>query len=157
MGEEKLQDIINKLKVLPKFVSSEIDNIIEENAPHFQISARTNLEGGVDGDGDKLKYQKPRLGKSGSNGYSIPYTKYKSKLGGETGFVNLKLSGEYHSSIELERVEKNSFLFTSNDDKAIFLEANYGDHLGIQDDNLQKITDDRLEPELNESIEKYLR
>lgn len=157
MGEEKLQDVINKLKKIKEFVSNEVDSLIEDKAPLFQKAAQKTLDQGENPYNKKLEYQKLRFTPTGSNGYTVAYTKYKQSKGGFVGYVDLKLTGEFYQSIRLEKAEKNSFVFTSEDEKWVYLNANYGDVLGINEPILQDLVTRNLEKDLNNSVENYLK
>lgn len=156
MGEEKLQEVVNKLKRLKSFVSEKMDEVVELNAKGFEDEARRTLAIGENPYGKKLEYQKLRFSPTGSNGYTVAYTKYKDKRGGNTGYVNLKLSGDFWESIRLTKVEKNNFVFTSEDEKYPYLNANYGDVLGVKEQILQAFTTKQLEPRINFLVNNYI-
>jgi hypothetical protein len=156
-GEEKLQALINKLKKIDQFILKEADNIVEDNADVITSSARSNLKTGEDPEMNDIKYNKPRKTPLDSIGvYTAPYSKYKRKRGGKVFSVDLYLTGQFTGKIELTKMKPNLFMLASEDDKAGYIEGNYGDVVGVQDKKLQTLCDIFIAPELNYRIDRHL-
>lgn len=93
--------------------------------------------------------------KGKSIGYYEPYTKerkeLKSSLGigdGKISNVTLRDEGDFHSSFDVE-FRENEFEIVANDPKTETLQYNWGeDILGLTDQNLQKVKDDYIRPNM---------
>lgn len=157
MGEQDLQNIINKLKNLKSFVSETMDTIIELNSKDFEKQAQETLSTGANPQGEKLRYLKPRISQTANNGYTVAYTRYKNRLGRNASYVDLNLTGTFYKSIRLNKVEKNSFIFSSTDEKWEYLDSNYGDVLGMNEPRLQYLSTNTLEPRINFAVDNYLK
>ena len=102
-----------------------------------------------------MEYLPPRLGPTGKYGwYSRGYERTKR---GNVLYVDLYLSGAFHRSIVLIQTEKNHWIFSSADEKYLFLLANYGqDILGVSEEFLDFYTSGIMAFQLQERVDKFL-
>ena len=136
----------NKLKKLKPAIADEMDKLVEQDKQKF-IQANIEQLEKLGEDSQERKLKTP---------YSAKYEKYKKARGGQVNYTDLKLTGEFHKSISLEQQEKGLFLFGSDDEKYQSLRARYGEILGVQEDNLEKITKG-MEPKLNKFLDNYIK
>jgi hypothetical protein len=153
---KSLEQLITKLKNLKSRVGIIADEVIMDNKSQI-ISLQLGQMAfkGEDSEGDKLRYQKPRKGKT-KGVYSAGYSNYKSKRGGQTRYVDLKLSGDFYKSIDVVNPDRGLIKIKSEDDKFDILTSNFGDNiLGLNTENLI-IFANRIEPKLQGKVDKYL-
>ena len=154
-GEKKLQEVINKLRKINEFVSTEMDVIVQREETRFVKANNDALDQGQNSEDDTLHYLKPRV--DNTDPYTNKYSKYKRRVGGRTSVVDLKLSGDWRRAIKLIKTKKNTFVLDSSDYKTDFLESNYGeDILGIQESKLDIISKD-MEVKINKSVDNYIK
>ena len=152
----QLVKLINKLKSLKTQMVNIADDVVMDNKSQI-ISLQLGQMAfkGEDSEGDKLRYQKPRKGKT-KGVYSAGYSNYKSKRGGQTRYVDLKLSGDFYKSIDVVNPDKGLIKIKSEDDKFDILTSNFGENiLGLNKENLN-IFANRIEPKLQGKVDKYL-
>lgn len=152
----QLVKLINKLKSLKTQIIPIADNVIMDNKSQI-ISLQLGQMAfkGEDSEGDKLRYQKPRKGKT-KGVYSAGYSNYKSKRGGQTRYVDLKLNGDFYKSIDVVNPDRGLIKIKSEDDKFGILTSNFGENiLGLNTENLI-IFANRIEPKLQGKVDKYL-
>lgn len=152
----QLVKLINKLKSLKTQIIPIADNVIMDNKSQI-ISLQLGQMAfkGEDSEGDKLRYQKPRKGKT-KGVYSTGYSNYKSKRGGQTRYVDLKLNGDFYKSIDVVNPDRGLIKIKSEDDKFGILTSNFGENiLGLNTENLI-IFANRIEPKLQGKVDKYL-
>jgi hypothetical protein len=152
----QLVKLINKLKSLKTQMVNIADDVVMDNKSQI-ISLQLGQMAfkGEDSEGDKLRYQKPRKGKT-KGVYSAGYSNYKSKVGGQTRYVDLKLSGDFYKSIDVVNPDKGLIKIKSEDDKFDILTSNFGENiLGLNKENLT-IFANRIEPKLQGKVDKYL-
>ena len=160
MSVAQLKATIEKLKNLKEKVSKEADRIVQSESESFALYNALQLsKTGLDSDDKPLRYGKKREGVLNSSGaYTKAYDRYKRKLGGQTTYIDLNLSGEFQRGIKLEQVERNYFIFVSEVEYEKYLRSNYGDAiLGINEKNLDKISHERIEPQLQYYVDKLFR
>ena len=153
---KSLEQLITKLKNLKSRVGIIADEVIMDNKSQI-ISLQLGQMAfkGEDSEGDKLRYQKPRKGKT-KGVYSAGYSNYKSKRGGQTRYVDLKLSGDFYKSIDVVNPDRGLIKIKSEDDKFDILTSNFGENiLGLNNENLT-IFANRIEPKLQGKVDKYL-
>jgi hypothetical protein len=153
---KSLEQLITKLKNLKSRVGIIADEVIMDNKSQI-ISLQLGQMAfkGEDSEGDKLRYQKPRKGKT-KGVYSAGYSNYKSKRGGQTRYVDLKLNGDFYKSIDVVNPDRGLIKIKSEDDKFDILTSNFGDNiLGLNTENLI-IFANRIEPKLQGKVDKYL-
>lgn len=152
----QLVKLINKLKSLKTQIIPIADNVIMDNKSQI-ISLQLGQMAfkGEDSEGVKLRYQKPRKGKT-KGVYSAGYSNYKSKRGGQTRYVDLKLNGDFYKSIDVVNPDRGLIKIKSEDDKFGILTSNFGENiLGLNTENLI-IFANRIEPKLQGKVDKYL-
>jgi hypothetical protein len=152
----QLVKLINKLKSLKTQMVNIADDVVMDNKSQI-ISLQLGQMAfkGEDSEGDKLRYQKPRKGKT-KGVYSAGYSNYKSKRGGQTRYVDLKLSGDFYKSIDVVNPDRGLIKIKSEDDKFDILTSNFGENiLGLNNENLT-IFANRIEPKLQGKVDKYL-
>jgi hypothetical protein len=155
-GLNKLDKLITKLDKLEDFILDQTANIIEKNRKILEDANRYQLNAaGIGSDGNELEY----IGNRSTpvdGPYTKPYSKYKDKKGGQTSHVDLRLSGDFHKSIQLGEVEANVWDFTSEDPKFEWLKNMYGDTiLGVTEERLQEFAENPLQIQLQAKLDKY--
>lgn len=102
----KLGSLINNLENLPRVVKQEVDQMVLDNAADLN---REQLRKGVRGDDKPVQFP------NGRTTYSPSYKKKKQRLGKQNKHIDLKLSGEFHESIETKKRGENRYENTSSD------------------------------------------
>jgi hypothetical protein len=155
IGLNTLNKFITKLDKLEDFLMTQTDLIIAKDKKVLEDANRLQLNAaGIGSDGNELEY----IGNRSTpvdGPYTKPYSKYKNKKGGQTSHV--ELSGDFHKSIELFRKGEGEWEFTSEDVKFEWLKNMYGDTIvGVTEDALQDFSDDKLQPQLQSKVDKFV-
>ncbi len=159
-GLDKLSKLIKKLDGLDAFIIAQTDRIIGKDKRVLEDDNRKQLSfAGIGSDGLQLTYMGYRVSPLDPEQiYTAQYSKYKNKKGGQTSFVDLRLTGEFHRSILLIQENPGRWKFVSESvEKFGWLTNMYGDNiLGVTEDFLQEFSDEKIQPQLQTSVEKYL-
>lgn len=143
-----LDSFASRLERLPEALKEEMQRIVLRSAGQLLAINRAYIEAGQTVDGQAID----------KTGYSPAYKKFKQKYGKfkNTAFVDLKLTGAFLDSLELEQVETLVFHVIATDAKYAFLRQ-YGDLLGIREADLNDFIASVLQPELDAFIPSYLQ
>lgn len=157
-GLEELRNAIKSLKKINETILVQADAFVELHAPELIQLNRDNLANGIDSKEVPLDFKKPRLTPlNSSRAYTKAYARIKSKYGGQTNFVDLRLLGGFYQSIIITRLETGHFTFNSEIDIFPYLVANYGDEiLGITEKQLAEFAGTKLKPHLQQVIDKLI-
>lgn len=127
MTTEELIQVLSKVdtkQLTEQTVEATSDTIIELE--------QQQMEQGIGEDGDTIRWLK-----DSHYPYTRPYTDRKAKLGLQTSVVDLKLTGTFYKA-EKVKVEGDQIDYYNDDEKAEFLEKNYGKQIhGLTDENKQ--------------------
>ncbi|GAA4393571.1 hypothetical protein [Hymenobacter koreensis] len=145
---EELEALAVRLERLPAAVRAELSRLV------------------VDASGLLLDINREYIEKAGqtvdaqaiqASGYSPAYAKYKAKYGTfkNTAYVDLKLTGAFLASLQLDQVDTLQFLVIATDEKYAFL-TKYGELLGIREADLNDFVESILTPELDAFVGRYL-
>lgn len=158
MSVDNLNKFIEKIENLQQFIADEADKIVLKDKNYLLDQNKLQLKFGLDANGQLIQYQKPRKGPTGRYGwYSRGYERTKDARGGETSYVDLFLSGKFNRSIGLLQMNPGHFRYISEDDKYLFLEANYTENiLGINNEALDFFAEDKMRPQLQARVDNYL-
>jgi hypothetical protein len=157
-GLNKLDKVIQKLDNIESFIGLQTDLIIAKDKKQLEDYNRLQLNAaGIGSDGQELEYMGER--KTPLDGpYTKPYSRYKNSIGGQTGHIDLRLSGDFQKSIKLFRIGEGEWEFTSEDIKFEWLKSWYGENiLGVTEEFLQEFSDDTLQPQLQTKVDKYIQ
>ena len=115
-GLDKLKKLIKTLETMPKTAAEATDKAMVANSDEFVDANVSQIKTGRDGNDGALQYKKKRKGElNPSNSYTKAYDRFKSKKGGQTGHVDLNLSGNYLRSLKLEQIGKGRFRVNSDE------------------------------------------
>jgi hypothetical protein len=104
MNLQPLRNLIAFYKDLPNIVFRMADEAVMSLSDWIIEQNINQLSRGTDANGKPLKYARPRSTPLNASGaYTNPYSKYKSKKGGQTAVVDLKQTGEFYGSLILDR------------------------------------------------------
>ena len=158
-GLNNLDKLIRKFSGLEDFIQTQADIIIGQDKKILEDDNRKQLNfAGIGSDGNELTYLKTRKTPSADGIYSNPYSKYKERKGGQTSFVNLRLTGDFQKTIELFRTGIGEWTFTSTDVKYEWLKEWYGENIvGVTEDFLKEFSEDNLQPQLQNKVDNYLK
>jgi hypothetical protein len=139
----ELEKLYKNTIEISKNISLLVAKASEDNKEELADLNVSQLEKGISGDGDKM-----------NPNYSPNYAKFK-------GFrvPDLKVSGDYHSSISVKRVKDKTMYYSKDDssDKVKFLESYYRNiQYGIAPQNEQKAVDE-IESDLAKRFNKVLK
>jgi len=156
-GLNNLDKIIKKLEGLDEFILLQSDLIVAKDKKILEDDNRKQLNfAGIGSDGQELAYIGNRKSPLGDV-YTKQYEKYKDGVGGQTSYVDLRLTGEFQKSIQLLRTGENEWTFDASDKKFEWLKAWYGEQiLGVTEEFLQEFATDNMQPELQNKVDKYI-
>ena len=101
-----LSGLISNLEALPVVVKQEVEDIVLSDAADLN---REQLKKGIRGDDQPVQFP------NGRKTYSPSYKKFKQRKGLQNKHIDLKLSGEFHESIETKKRGQNRYENTSSD------------------------------------------
>ena len=134
-----IEQLNTKLAQLPTVITGWMDDIFHSlEGEIIDRNAAQMEELGQDALG------RPILGhKSGEREYAWPeYAEEKSMMGKESRFINLNLSGDFHSQMKVE-FSKTGIRLWSDDDKTDLMVKNYGrDIFGLNESNMDWLVDE---------------
>lgn len=145
MSLARFSKFIDNLGNIESELESSVLNSMEGNEKVIEDRNRERLLRGFDINAKKLTHKRS----SGDRPYTKKYSKVKTKVTGSSGFTNvdLKLTGEFHESIEQKKVGLSSYIITSDTDTYTQLKKGYGeDILGYTDSDEQFIIQQILIP-----------
>jgi len=156
-GLNKLDKLIKRLDNIKDFVLKQSDSVIDKNKKDFIDQNKLQLNAaGIGSDGQLLEYIGQRKSPTGDV-YTKGYETYKNKRGGQTGHIDLRLTGVFQRSLLLFHDNPGVWSFRSEDDKLEWLTAWYGENiLGVTEEFLDQFSEDKLQPELQTKVDKYL-
>lgn len=142
-----LETLARRIERLPSALREELHRIVERSASLLLDINRSYMEAGQTVDGQSID----------PTGYSPAYKKFKQKYGKfkQTEHVDLKLTGAFLDSLELERIDTLEYLVIATDEKYAFL-SRYGELLGIRALDLDDFVESVLQPQLDTFINDYL-
>ena len=115
----RLRNFIQRIdSITPEVMNQIVASSMEANKEIFADLVTGQLEQGIKGDGENLfPYRNPQ------------YASFKRSIGSKSSPIpDLKLTGAYHRSIELE-AKKSSAAIVSKDDKDAELSLKYGQEI----------------------------
>lgn len=124
---------ISKFRTLEKALESSLDVNVRNELETMADLQREQLSEGKNADGGLLKR------KEGPYPYSNEYKRKKARMGKQTEFVDLKLSGDYHEGIKATRIGKNRVQMHSVDYKNRFLPGQYSGVFGFDSKRREKL------------------
>jgi len=101
-----LGSLINNLETLPKVIQKEVDEIVLSDSA---VLNREQLEKGKRADDKDVQFP------DGRTTYSKGYKKLKQRLGKQNKHIDLKLTGDFHKSIETKKRRKGTYENVSGD------------------------------------------
>ncbi|MBG8556163.1 hypothetical protein [Hymenobacter guriensis] len=144
---DQLEALATRIERLPAAVREELGRLVRDGGALLLDINRGYLEAGKLPDGQVIQ----------PGGYSPAYAKFKAKYGKfkNTAYVDLKLTGEFLDSLELQDTAELQYLIVATDEKYAFLQK-YGELLGINEADLDDFVRSILQPELDAFIGRYL-
>lgn len=152
-------DIAKRLETLQASVNGSLVNFLESETEIVEKMQRERISKGKTTDGENIKYKGRRAGRLNPSGsYTIAYTAFKNRRGGQTKHVDLKVTGEWQDSIEAFVKDKtaihiDSMEVSGRDD---FINDRYKKIFGV-DDKQKEVLTKRAEPVILKAIKKHLQ
>ena len=136
------KQLSGKIRRLPKFLEGALQRGLQDfGTEAVDMNIAQMEKEGEDSDGRKF-------GDYSVTSYDIGYPQMKNAEGLEGGFINLHLTGDFHSSMDFRVSKKGLEIFTTDEDnpKVRTLIKWYGDEIfGLNDKNFDLMFDDITE------------
>lgn len=140
-----IRNLVYRLRKFKPVLESALKEEVEKNADFLTDLIRLRLNLGFDGFYNKI--QPP---------YAPRTIKNKIRKGQPTDRVTLKDTGDFYASLHVE-FDEGGFRIVSNDNKAKYLLANYGDAiLRLPDEDLTRLLK-LIRPALAYKMKEYLK
>ena len=138
---KKLDDLISKLKSFESGIYPTIKKVVEEyDYIILDMNSESQLfEQGINREGEYLADY--------AGGYSPVTIQIKMLKNQPTDRVTLRDEGDFHSSFYIE-FHPDGFEIKAKDWKSEMLQRQWGDILGLTDENLKEFARDYVRPEL---------
>lgn len=137
-----LEKLIDNLIGLRSSLEAQAPMLIDDKLTEIANLNRSRITKGESIDGSPITFSRPRIGKL-KGAYTNQYARIKTKAGGQTEVVDLKLGpGKYVNQIVAERT--GSKITTESTDnnkgKAEGLNKNYPNHIGLTSQQLESLS-----------------
>lgn len=158
MSLQQLDILISRLKKVQPIVLQSIDAVIEKHQHQLIDQNIKQLLAGLDSEGRELMFRGTRSGKlNSSRAYTSAYDRFKAKLGGQVGYVDLRLHGQFHTSIKLVKQAPGTWKFMSTIDIFKYLVKNYGeDIVGVTLQKQEEVLKTAIQNDVQQDVVRYL-
>lgn len=133
-------------------IEAEVVNTVETTGHDIARLIKTQLAFGITGENKPIRNKFTRR-----TSYSLWWGEYRTSLGLQTDFFDLKVTGEFTSKIGVFAVTPEDFAIYSTSVKTYDLEKMFGESiLNLTDDSRREYIDTAFFPELKYRIENKL-